>query len=98
MKPLVQKNGAFIAKSLLWSLLLYVVLMAAFNWDDVSNTITGRSMITVVSRPLPEGQNPEAGELPPTTPAAIALHNGMAKNIVAVLKIISGVAGHTPGQ
>ena len=49
MKPLTQKRFVFIAKSMLWSLLLYATFMLACNWDEVSNKVRGINPITVVN-------------------------------------------------
>ena len=49
MKPGIQKQFAFIGRSMLWSLLLYLAAMLVINWDDVRNTIKGNNAVTVVT-------------------------------------------------
>ena len=87
----MKKRFAFIGKSMLWSLLLYVVMMLAFNWDEVSNVVTGKNMITVVNNAQPE-QQISGVNTPTVTPASISTHSGAVKSILAILKTISGIS------
>lgn len=93
MRSHVKKQFAFYGKSMLWSLLLYCVLMIAINWEEVNNTMHGRNSITVVNTNheiTPQVVTPSASQ------TNIAEKTGVAKNIIAVLKVISGIAsgGH----
>ena len=87
MKQRLQTRVVFIAKSMLWSLLLYVVMMLAINWDDVSRTISGKNTIAVVSE-QPTKQIPGSN-----APASISKHVGIIKSIVSIVKTISGYTG-----
>ena len=93
MKPAIKKQFSFIGRSLLWSLLLYVVMMLAFNWDEVSNTVKGNNTITVVTHTLPEPQFPYAND-PGTFPANISKHTGIIVNIVSLVKDIYSITGN----
>lgn len=84
MKPQFQKKIAFIARSMMWSLLLYVVMMLAFNWDEIGRTINGKNAVAIVTD-TPEQQIPYPG-----TPARIAAPAGILRGIVAVVRTISG--------
>ena len=92
MKPVFKKRFAFITKSMLWSVLLYVVLMLVFNWDDVSNRVKGANAITIMSN-IPSPQS-----FPVTNPVTISpsiSHNisvidkaaRIAKEIICVVAI-----------
>ena len=56
MKPAIQTQLAFIGRSMLWSLLLYVAAMLVFNWDDVRNVVKGVKAVTVVTDTIPTSQ------------------------------------------
>lgn len=81
MEPRIQKPLRFVGKSLLWSLLLYTVLMLAFNWDEVNNTIRGRNSATII-HVSPSGERQIDAQ-----PGAGAL-----TSILAVLRTLSGVS------
>ena len=85
----VQKQFVFIAKSMLWSLLLYAAFMLAFNWDDVSNRVRGVNPVTVVNNIQP-GQG--AGNNPVTVPATISGDAGIINGLLNVLKGLGNVA------
>ena len=91
MRPVLKKRCVFIAKSMLWSLLLYVALMFAFNWDEVSNTVNGKNAITVVSNTQPAPQAPGA-QNPAAAPARISAPAGIVRNILSVVKAVTGIA------
>jgi hypothetical protein len=64
------RNGfLFIGRSMIWSLLLYVAMMVAFNWEDVSRTVLGKNAVTIVSSTLP---TPPADSEPVRQPASIS--------------------------
>jgi hypothetical protein len=90
MRPVIKKCFVFITKSLLWSVLLYVVFMFAFNWDEVSNTVSGRNAIAV-SDNQSSPQFPGTGS-PVVTPAGITGHSSIIKSILAIAKTITGAA------
>jgi hypothetical protein len=86
MKQRIQKPVVFIAKSILWSLLLYVVMMLTINWDDVSRTLTSKDAMAVVC-------DSAAQQIPYSKPpASITGHTGVIKSIVSIVKAISGFA------
>ena len=96
MKPILQKRFAFIAKSMLWSMLLYVILMLAFNWDDVSNKVRGNNPITVISNiPSPEIAVPVANN-PISSHSSIAHNVSAVRKIITLAKSISNIFGITP--
>ncbi len=86
MKPGIQKRFAFIGKSLLWSILLYAVFMLVINWDEVNNTVHGRTTTTIINvSPTGEKQITD-------THSNTHGNGGVMKNIVSVLRTISGFA------
>lgn len=89
MKPFSGKRFSFIGKSLLWSLLLYVAMMAAFNWDDVRNSVTGKNSITIVKPTVPGEQVTDLGTPQPVAPD-IAHHAPMVKSMLTLLRTIIG--------
>ena len=91
MKPVFKKRFIFIAKSMLWSMLLYVVLMLAFNWDDVNNKVKSSNPITVMSN-ITSPQTPEANN-PAAIPPSIAHNMGFAEKIITLARNISGIIG-----
>jgi hypothetical protein len=78
-----KQRFAFCGRSLLWSLLLYTVLMLVINWDDVKNSVRGKNPTTIVN------VSP-TGERQITAPHAAG--NGIAANIAALLQAIAGFA------
>jgi hypothetical protein len=89
MKQRLQKSALFIGKSMLWSLLLYIVLMLAFNWQEVSNSITGRNKITVVNNLQSEAQQPATN---------ISVRPGVLFNVITMIKIIGGITSSHAGR
>ena len=91
-----QKSAVvFMGKSMLWSLLLYVVMMLAFNWDEVSKTLNGQNKITIVNNVQPESQQPDGS--PATTPANISTQTGIIHTVITLAKTISGITSR-PGR
>jgi hypothetical protein len=86
MKPAAQKRFAFMGKSMLWSLLFYVVLMLAFNWDEVSRSIKGNDGVTIINAPADQPAQAQASS-----------HTRMAKTLFMLLKTVSGFTLHTSG-
>ena len=82
MKTVLQKRLGFIARSLAWSLLLYVALMLAFNWDEVKCTVQGRRIAVVAG-----DQDADAGK----GAANIDHETGMLHNMLVVIKNVSGI-------
>jgi len=78
MKPEIKKWVKFIGKSMLWSLSLYMLIMLAFNWDDVSNAVKGNSEVTIVNT-LPPGNT------------SISVRINVTRSIIVILKTISGI-------
>ena len=95
MKKINQKHLSFIGKSLLWSLLLYVFMMTAFNWDDISKTISGQNGITVINHVQPGTTSSEVNPAQPIH-SNIAEHSGVLKNAINILKAFSGISNHAP--
>lgn len=78
----VQKRIGFIARSLGWSLLLYIVLMLAFNWDEVKGTVNGRKIAVVVN----DGQE---GDVKGTT--NIDRETGLVHGVLMLIRHVSGI-------
>ena len=91
MKPVFKNRFAFIAKSMLWSVLLYIVLMLAFNWDDISNKVRGTNPITIIGN-IPSQQTPAANN-PTIVPSSIAHNVSVVEKIINLTKTISGIVG-----
>ncbi len=87
MKKGIQKWSVFLGKSMLWSLLLYVALMLAVNWDDIHNAFTGRNKITIVADTTTASQNTSA-----QVPATITHHASSFKKVITLFSGISKAA------
>ena len=85
MDKRTQQRFAFYGRSLLWSLLLYAVLMMVINWDDVQNTMHGKSTTTIVNV-SPAGTDERRIAAP--NPAAA----GVVNRVAAMLRAIAGFA------
>jgi len=85
MKTGLQKRFAFVAKSMLWSVLLYVVLMLAFNWDDVNNKVRGNNPITIIS-------NITSSQVPVINNPTV-IHSSITDNVSLIKKIITVAKG-----
>ncbi|MCD6012331.1 MAG: hypothetical protein K0Q79_2193 [Flavipsychrobacter sp.] len=79
MQIRTKNNIMFIGKSLLWSLLLYTVMMLAINWDEVQYAINNRQ---------PVHQQPYAGT-PTATPANISTPTKTIGSFVNALRIVT---------
>ena len=90
MKPPVKKQILFIGRSVLSSLLLYVVMMLVFNWDEVSKTIRGDNALTIVTDTLNGAQSVSDGQVGNTSPN-IAQHAGVLRTALAILKEVSSI-------
>jgi len=88
MKEPLQKRPAFILKSMLWSLPLYMIAMLAFNWDDVYHRVTAGSntYITSVSPELPA----QAGRAIKASAKITKAGTGTLARLAALLQIIRG--------
>jgi hypothetical protein len=87
------KSVVFISKSMLWSLLLYMAAMLAFNWDEVSTTKKGKNAVTIVSHAAPaQGVNE-----PCILPANITHGGGNIQVIAGLLKNIAGLVKTAAG-
>lgn len=81
MKPALKKYAAFAGKSALWSFLLYLVMMLAINWDDVSGAVKGNHAITII-----DGTSDNNAAVTPNTstrPRAI-------KSVIAIVRTLAG--------
>jgi hypothetical protein len=85
MENKIQSKIVFIAKSMLWSVLLYVAMMLVFNWDDVKAIAIGRNTIAVVA-------NTDTMPTNPNSSTSITRHRGVFKSIVSIVRTISGFA------
>lgn len=85
----IKKRFSFIGKSLLWSLLLYMVMMLAFNWEDLRHTLRGEDRVTVVNT-FQGSDNTTA--VPQTV---VTDHKSLAANLLILLKTISGISFKT---
>ena len=74
---------------MLWSLLLYAIMMLALNWDDVSNKVRGTNSVTVMSN-IPAPQTPSTNN-PVTIPASISRKAGVLQTIIILAKDINGI-------
>ena len=85
MRSKIRTTFVFIAKSMLWSLLLYVTMMLVFNWDDVKAIAIGKNTTAVVASTenVPVNSNP---------PAGITRHRRVFKSLVSIVRTISGFA------
>ncbi len=79
MKPEIRRRFVFVAKSMLWSLLLYTVFMAALNWDDVSNKVRGINPITVITNISTQSYSVDR---PAIVPPSIAHTTGLIRRLV----------------
>jgi len=83
MKIRPGKSIVFIGKSILWSLLLYTVMMLAFNWEEVNSTLKGHNAVTIESVP--------ASPLDPYIhPASIAIRKSGFGTVINLIRNISG--------
>ena len=87
MKNVAQKRIVFVAKSMMWSLLLYGFFMLAFNWEDVSNKVRGINPITVVNN-IPSGTINAA---PATAPASIATRGSGLNLLLGMLNEVGNI-------
>lgn len=55
MKSQLQEKSVFIGKSLLWSLLLYVICMAIINKDEIVAAFKNKNDIQMAQTQMPEG-------------------------------------------
>ena len=81
----IRNRVVFVAKSMLWSLLLYALFMLAFNWDDVSNRVRGTDPITVVNSTSPSLPSASKGE----QPASISLWGNMFNLVMAIANAVA---------
>jgi hypothetical protein len=88
MKNGTQKQFAFFGKSMLWSLLLYAVMMLAINWDEVRNAVNGSPAIVVENTGPPGSQAPFTTN-PPSAPN-ISGRTGFVKTMIMLVRTLSG--------
>ena len=87
MRPVLQKRLLFVAKSMLWSVLLYGVCMLAVNWDDVSNKIRGVHPVTIIS-----DLSTPPNIVNPVHPAkSISLNATVIRNLAAIAHAVDNV-------
>ena len=91
MKPVLRKRLVFIAKSALWSVLLYIVLMLSFNWDDVSTKVRDTNPITVINN-INSPQTPPAND-PAIIPSTISHNVSIVGKIITLAKTIGKIVG-----
>ena len=78
MKKDVLKHAAFIGKSMLWSLGLYIMVMLVFNWDEVKNTTATRNAMVITANT--DMANPDR------LPGAISRQGGILKKYICTGK------------
>lgn len=83
MKIRPEKSIVFIGKSILWSVLLYTVMMLVFNWEEINSTLKGRNAVTIESVPVSPFE-------PYTHPASIAIHKNGFGAVINLIRNISG--------
>ena len=86
-KPEILKRIAFIGKSMLWSVCLYVLLMFAFNFDEIKNNMNGNHAAVVINT----DQQSDAINKPGNVPASIAQHVSAFKGVIMIVKTICGI-------
>lgn len=96
MKPWLSKRLVFAGKSLLWSVLLYVVCMLALNWDEVTNSSKHNLPVAhnnnyLPAQPVTSTTPDNTGILQTNTTATWSLFN----NISAALNAIGHIAAST---
>ena len=85
MKQRIIRQVAFIGKSMLWSVLLYIAVMLVVYKEDIGNSISGKQPISVTAdKPMPQ--------IPGNTDPTTVKQTRTVKNMVAILKTISGYA------
>jgi len=89
MRLVILKRIAFVGKSMLWSLCLYVVMMLAFNWDEIKNTMTDNNSSVVITSELDQSQSVFNKQ---SVPATISQHAGAVKGILTLVKVICGLS------
>ena len=87
MKQGILKPVVFFGKSMIWSLLMYVIVMLVIYREEVSNTITGRSVVAAAQTPAPLPDD--------ITPASISDDDGLIGSITRIIKTISGLKSVT---
>ncbi len=87
MKPVIQRRFVFVAKSMLWSLLLYTVFMVALNWDDVSNKVRGVNPITVITN---VSSQPPVISKPAVVTPSISRGVGVIRGLINLVSSVSG--------
>jgi hypothetical protein len=77
MKKEMLRRIAFIGKSMLWSFCLYLVVMLAFNWDELKTTAPHNSSnVSLVS----------------DNDANVAAHTSTLKSVILIAKSILNIA------
>jgi hypothetical protein len=82
----MHRKLSFAGRSMMWSALLYMCLMLAINWDDVSKAVHGTQAIVVNNSSIQNITEPAPAK------ANINAHSGVMKTIVIVIKAISGIS------
>lgn len=86
MRKGIQRRFAFICKSMLWSVLLYMVVMLVFNWQEVNNTLRGRHDVTVITDLLSDRNgNNNGGQ------KNISARSGIIATSLSLLRVITGI-------
>ncbi len=88
MKSQMLRRIVFIGKSMLWSLCLYIVLMLAFNWDEIKTASSNNSAIVINSNQQTDGTSNQSQ----IVKASISQHTGTFKNIAIIIKSICGLS------
>lgn len=84
----IKNKVVFIGKSMLWSLLLYITMMLVVYHDEVSNAITGRNAVAVITD----------AEQPITDAPELPKKQGVIKSIATIVRTLSGFASVSAGS
>ncbi len=84
MRRKLMSKALFAGRSVLWSLLLYMIVMLIVNWRDLRNVVNGRTEVAIVTGDQ-QCQQP-----------AISERHGLVGTIASLARIVLFMAGpHT---
>ena len=95
MKQRLSPKATFIAKSLLWSLMIYIGCMTAINWDEINYAVKVKQPVSAITQVITQPANlPVAVTLEeplekPNTNAAISLLGLTKAILIQVVHIIT---------
>ena len=89
----LNKKIAFAGKSALWAAILYVVMMCAINWDDISGIVNGRNPVSVVNPVTDPSLAPVFSQTVSATEENN--HKNIGRDILSVLRLLAGITSHS---